>query len=157
MMEKLKKFDNRKTNKYRTKLRDDRLVYNELNNLFNYAVNDKRNHLHETFSLLEEHLNKYPQSISNQMYLLSHIASESFKMFHKNKELILLKKSLAFILELCLVCEKKSMDTNSPKKIILVLSPYLENISVCFNFFILIIIIFRHFQKIMVLILFIVV
>uniref|UniRef100_A0A0N4Z724 CAS_CSE1 domain-containing protein n=1 Tax=Parastrongyloides trichosuri TaxID=131310 RepID=A0A0N4Z724_PARTI len=116
---------------YETKLRDDRLVYNELYTLYYHTVNDKVAEFEESLSLIEEQVNKYPDSIAKQMYLLSYIASQCLVVPNKGrmKGINLYKKLLSLILELVLAAEKNSNDSSVSKRIICVVTPFLQFIA----------------------------
>uniref|UniRef100_A0A0K0E879 CBF domain-containing protein n=1 Tax=Strongyloides stercoralis TaxID=6248 RepID=A0A0K0E879_STRER len=115
---------------YGTKLRDDRLIYNEIYTLYYHAINEKVFEFEESLKLLEIQVQKYPESISKQMYLLSYIASQCLLIPSKRlRGVSLLRKLLSFILELVLGAEKNSNDGSVGKRVVCVVTPYLQFIS----------------------------
>uniref|UniRef100_A0A0N5C4L7 EST1_DNA_bind domain-containing protein n=1 Tax=Strongyloides papillosus TaxID=174720 RepID=A0A0N5C4L7_STREA len=117
---------------YDSKLRDDKLVYFELYNLYFHVLENKYFEFEHSLKLIAEQVQKYPESISKQMYLLSYLASQCLsKLGTKIHNFNLLKKLLSFILELVLVAEKNSTDNNSMgKRVVCVLSPYVQYFSI---------------------------
>uniref|UniRef100_A0A0K0EYL5 Rho-GAP domain-containing protein n=1 Tax=Strongyloides venezuelensis TaxID=75913 RepID=A0A0K0EYL5_STRVS len=122
----------RNKKQYDSKLRDDKLVYFELYNLYFHVVNNKYFEFEDSLKLIAEQVQKYPESISKQMYLLSYTASQCLpKLGTKTNHFNLLKKLLSFILELVLVAEKNSTDNNSMgKRVVCVLTPYVQYFSI---------------------------
>ncbi|CEF64060.1 Hypothetical protein SRAE_1000231600 [Strongyloides ratti] len=121
---------NKEQYQYGTKLRDDKLIYNEIYTLYYHAVNEKVFEFEESLKLLEIQVQKYPESISKQMYLLAYIASQCLLIPGKRiRGINLLKKLLSFILELVLGAEKNSIDGSVGRRIVCVVTPYLQFIS----------------------------
>uniref|UniRef100_A0A0K0EYL6 Rho-GAP domain-containing protein n=1 Tax=Strongyloides venezuelensis TaxID=75913 RepID=A0A0K0EYL6_STRVS len=115
---------------YGTKLRDDRLIYNEIYTLYYHALNEKNPEFDESLKSIEEQVQKHPESISKQMYLLSYIASQCLGVpARRIRGLNLFKRLLSFILELVLGAEKNSTDNSVSKRIVCVVTPYLQFIS----------------------------